>query len=88
MLAHRKPHCGFCLKEFSKSKDVQLHIANTPKCRASRAAQNWEINHQSTSPVMDRYNNPNPLDPDLMMVEHDEADFIPRERLWANDNMA
>jgi len=34
------------------------------------------------------YNYPNPPDPDPMMGTHDEADFIPRERLGANNDMA
>jgi len=93
MLAFRKPRCSFCLKEFSKPKNVQLHIANTPKCRAARAAQNREINRRSVSPFVDRNNNPNPLDLYPMMVdnanaEHDETDYISRERLGANNDMA
>jgi hypothetical protein len=95
MLAHRKPRCGFCLKEFSKLKDVQLHIANTPKCRAARAAQNREIKRQSASPVVDRRDSPNPPELDPMMVDNangfagpDELDYIPRERLGAIDDLA
>jgi hypothetical protein len=95
MLARRKPRCGFCLKEFSKSKDVQLHIANTPKCRAARAAQNREIKRRSASPVVDRCNSPNPPELDPMMVDNanefagpDELDYIPRERLGAIDDLA
>ena len=95
MPARRKSRCGFCLKEFSKSKDVQLHIANTPKCHAARAARNREIRHRSASPVVDRYNYPNPPELDLMMVDNadgfagpDEPDYNPRERLGAVEDLA
>ncbi|KAN0103980.1 hypothetical protein V8E52_011444, partial [Russula decolorans] len=95
MLACRKPRCGFCLKEFSKSKDVQLHIANTLKCRTARATQNREINRRRASPVVDRYNNPNPPEPGSMMVDNadgftgpNEPDYIPRERQGAVDDRA
>jgi hypothetical protein len=36
-----RPHCGYCCKEFSKLKDVQLHISNAPKCQAARN-HDWE----------------------------------------------
>lgn len=95
MLARRKPRCAFCLKEFSKSKHVQLHIANTPNCRAARAAQNREIKRRGASPFVDRYNSPNPPDLDPMMVDnadgfagHDEIDYIPGERLRVNGDIA
>jgi hypothetical protein len=95
MLACRKPRCGFCLKEFSKSKDVQLHIANTPKCRTARATQNREINRRRASPVVDRYNNPNPPEPGPIMVDNadgftgpNEPDYIPREQQGAVDDRA
>jgi hypothetical protein len=28
--------CGYCYKQFSKAKDVQLHIGNSAQCRAAR----------------------------------------------------
>lgn len=95
MLTRRKPRCGFCLKKISKFKDVQLHIANTPKCCAARAAQNREIKCRSASLVVDRYNSPNPPELDPMMVDNvngfagpDELDYILRERLGAIDDLA
>jgi hypothetical protein len=95
MLARRKPRCSFCLKELSKAKDVQLHITNTQKCRAARTAQNRVIQRRSATPFLERVNDPNPPDLEPMMVDpadgivgRDDADYIPRERLEADDDMA
>jgi hypothetical protein len=98
MLARQKPRCVFCLKEFSKAKHVQLHIANTSKCRAARAgcaAWTGGIKHRSASPIEDGYISPNPPDLTPMVpdnadgfAEQIETDYIPKERqATANDDI-
>ena len=82
MLEGRTHHCGFCLKEFGKAKHVQLHIANTPKCRTTR---DREIDHRSASPLVDTgSSDPNPLGLDPMADNMDEFvghDYFPSERI-------
>ena len=34
-MSSHPPRCNFCLKELVKQKHVQLHIQNSPKCRAA-----------------------------------------------------
>ena len=86
---HKKPCCGFCLKECLTAKNIQLHIANTAKCRAAR---NQLMNRRSASPLRDIFSTTNTpgLEPragDIMdgFVGHDEIDYISSERLMDID---
>ena len=87
MIARRKPRCRFCLKELLKGKHIQLHIANTPKCRA---AHDREMNHQSASPSVDSPSDTDPPDLDPMVVDnmgfvgYNETNYVPSERLVVN----
>lgn len=89
MLEGRTHRCGFCLKEFGRARHVQLHIANTPKCRTAR---DRAINRRSAPPSVDTGpSDPNPLDLDHMednmdeFIGHDDVDYFPSERLVVND---
>lgn len=93
MPAHRRPRCGFCLKELSNAKHIALHIANTPKCRKAR---DREVNHRSPSPSVEIFSNTNARDPDPTMADNadgfawdDEAnlDHVSSEQLGENDDM-
>ncbi|KAH9979692.1 hypothetical protein BJV74DRAFT_879402 [Russula compacta] len=84
MLPRKKHRCGFCFKELTQVKHVQLHISNTPACRA---AWNQEINRHSASPP-NSDSGPVTEDPTAGYIgTGGEADYIPSERLMdANTN--
>lgn len=46
----QKPRCNFCLKEFVTRKNVSLHIANAPTCRA-RWDQETARQHSNSPPL-------------------------------------
>ena len=89
MPAHRKPRCGFCLKELLNAKHVRLHIANTRKCRK---AQVRETERRSQSPPVDSSSDANAgnfPDPNSMVADDMDAfaghDYISSERVATND---
>jgi hypothetical protein len=92
MPAHRKPRCGFCLKELSNAKYVQLHIINTPKCRKAR---DRELNRRSPPSSVDTASDSNSPDEPMVVdnpdgfADHTEADsdYNPNDQSAANDDM-
>jgi hypothetical protein len=74
----RRPRCGYCLKEFFKAKDIQLHITNTPRCRAAR---NRPRCHPIREPSPEEKSSQNAVSthPDGMNTDaqHQEADYVP-----------
>jgi len=79
-MSGRPPCCNFCLKELVKQKHVQLHIQNSPKCRAAfkeeaeRQLSRTEISQQ-TRPI-DPAEQPNTETKDDLL-EEPEIPFIP-----------
>lgn len=76
-----RPRCGYCFKEFFKAKDVQLHIGNSPRCRAVRnrersrrePTQSPELEEEST-------NYTDPIHVDNVAQYQEEADYVPSDR--------
>jgi hypothetical protein len=81
MPPRNRPHCGYCFKEFFKAKDVQLHIGNSPICRAARNRERSRREPRSRLEPTPQENAGN-ADNDMGDVAQyqEEANYIPSDR--------